>query len=80
MRSDPADYELIAPGNLQAVVSLLADEPGKWLPIAGGTDVMVLYAAGKLPARKLISIWNLPELQGIEILPDEIRIGAGCTY
>src|SRR5205807_5212394 len=80
MRSDPADFELIAPGTLQAVVSRLADEPGKWLPIAGGTDVMVLYAAGKLPARKLISIWNLPELQGIEILPDEIRIGAGCTY
>src|SRR6202011_547834 len=80
MRSDPADYELIAPGNLQAVVSLLADEPGKWLPIAGGTDVMVLYAAGKLPARKLVSIWNLPELRGIETSPEEIRIGAGCTY
>ena len=80
MRSDPADYELIAPGNLEAVVSLLADEPGKWLPIAGGTDVMVLYAAGKLPARKLVSIWNLPELRGIEISPEEIRIGAGCTY
>src|SRR5712664_2936278 len=80
MRSDPADYELIAPGNLQTVVSLLADEPGKWLPIAGGTDVMVQYAAGKLPARKLVSIWNLPELRGIEISKEEIRIGAGCTY
>jgi len=80
MRSDPADYELIAPGTLQAVVALLADEPGKWLPIAGGTDLMVLYAAGKLPARKLVSIWNLAELRGIEVLPDEIRIGAGCTY
>src|SRR4030088_2075140 len=80
MRSDPADFELIAPGTLRAVVSLLADEPGHWLPIAGGTDVMVQYAAGKLPARKLISIWNLPELRGIEILPGEIRIGAGCTY
>ena len=80
MRSDPADYELIAPGSLQAVVSLLADEPGKWLPIAGGTDVMVLYAAGKLPARKLVSIWNLPELRGIGISPEELRIGAGCTY
>jgi len=80
MRSDPADYELIAPGSLQAVVSVLADEPGKWLPIAGGTDVMVQYAAGRLPARKLISIWNLPELRAIEILPEEIRIGAGCSY
>src|SRR6195256_4509052 len=80
MRSDPAEYELIAPNTLPLILSLLADEPGQWLPIAGGTDVMVQYAAGKLPARKLISIWNLTELQGIEILPDEIRIGAGCTY
>jgi CO/xanthine dehydrogenase FAD-binding subunit len=80
MRSDPADYQLLAPGKLQAVISLLADEPGQWLPIAGGTDVMVQFAAGKLPARKLLSIWNLPELQGIEISPDQITIGAGCTY
>jgi CO/xanthine dehydrogenase FAD-binding subunit len=80
MRADPADYKLIAPGTLRAVVSLLADEPGKWLPIAGGTDVMVQYAAGKLAARNLVSIWNLPDLRGIEILPDEVRIGAGCTY
>jgi CO/xanthine dehydrogenase FAD-binding subunit len=80
MRSDPADYELIAPGKLQSVISLLADEPGKWLPIAGGTDVMVQYAAGKLAARKLVSIWNLPELRVIESSPGEIKIGAGCTY
>jgi CO/xanthine dehydrogenase FAD-binding subunit len=80
MRSDPSDYDLIAPRNLQAVVQLLADEPGNWLPIAGGTDVMVQYAAGKLSARKLVSIWNLPELRSIEISPDEITIGAACTY
>jgi CO/xanthine dehydrogenase FAD-binding subunit len=80
MRSDPADYQLVAPGSLQAVVSLLAEEPGAWMPIAGGTDVMVQYAAGKLPARKLVSIWNLPELRRIEVLSDEIQIGAGCTY
>lgn len=80
MRSNPSDYEMVAPGSLQAIVSLLAQEPGAWLPIAGGTDVMVLYAAGKLPARKLVSIWNLPELRRIEVAPDEIRIGAACTY
>jgi CO/xanthine dehydrogenase FAD-binding subunit len=80
MRSNPADYQLVTPASLQAVVSLLAAEPGAWLPIAGGTDLMVQYAAGKLPARKLVSIWNLSELRRIEVLPDEIRIGAGCTY
>jgi CO/xanthine dehydrogenase FAD-binding subunit len=80
MRSNPAEYQLVAPATLQAVVELLAAEPGGWLPIAGGTDVMVQYSAGKLPARRLVSIWNLPELRGIAVLPDEIRIGAGCTY
>jgi CO/xanthine dehydrogenase FAD-binding subunit len=80
MRSDPADYQLEAPGSLRAAVFRLAEEPGAWLPIAGGTDVMVQYSAGKLSARKLLSIWNLPELRRIEVLPDEIRIGAGCTY
>ncbi len=80
MRSDPADYQLVAPGTLQAVVELLAAEPGAWLPIAGGTDVMVQYAAGKLPTRRLVSIWNLSELRRIEVLSSEIQIGAGCTY
>jgi len=80
MRAQPAEYELVAPGSLPAVLALLAAAPGRWLPIAGGTDVMVQYSAGKLPARKLVSIWNLPELRRIENLADEIQIGAGCTY
>jgi OHCU decarboxylase len=80
MRSNPSDYEMLAPGSLHAIVSLLANEPGAWIPVAGGTDVMVLYAAGKLAARKLVSIWNLPELRRIEANPDEICIGAACTY
>jgi len=80
MRSDPQEYQLAMPGTLEGVVSLLASQPNIWMPLAGGTDLMVLYAAGKLSARKLVSIWNLPELRGFEVLPDEIRIGAGCTY
>jgi len=80
MRSNPSDYEMVAPGSLHAIVSLMAKEPGVWVPIAGGTDVMVQYAAGKLPARKLVSVWNIPELRRIEVAAGEIRIGAGCTY
>jgi CO/xanthine dehydrogenase FAD-binding subunit len=80
LRADPADYELAAPGTLEKVLALYADEPGSWLPIAGGTDVMVLYAAGKLPARKLVNIGDLRELRRIEVTFSEARIGAGCTY
>jgi len=80
VRAYPAEFELVAPHTLPDVLSLLAREPGGWLPIAGGTDVMVQYSAGKLPARKLVSIWNLPELRRIEGAADEIQMGAGCTY
>jgi len=80
MRADPGHYELVAPRNLQSVLALMDREPGTWTPIAGGTDLMVLYAAGKLPARKLVSIWNLPELRQIEVFPEELRVGASCTY
>ena len=80
MRADPREYELAAPGDLRSVLALMERDPGAWTPIAGGTDLMVLYSAGKLAARKLVSIWNLPELRGIEVSSNEIRIGAGCTY
>jgi CO/xanthine dehydrogenase FAD-binding subunit len=80
MRANPAEHQLIAPGTLQEVVVLLANEPGNWTPIAGGTDLMVQYAAGKLAAGKLVSIAALRELRLIEVTATEIRIGAGCTY
>jgi OHCU decarboxylase len=80
MRSDPAEYELVAPSNLQGVLSLMTSEPDRWMPIAGGTDLMVQFAAGVLHARKLVSIARLPELLRIEVLPQEIQIGAAATY
>jgi CO/xanthine dehydrogenase FAD-binding subunit len=79
MRSYPADYELIAPGSLDAVLRLLSDEPGRWTPIAGGTEIMVLFGAGKLSTRKLVSI-SLPELRGIVEDEDWIAIGSGCSF
>src|SRR5271156_908425 len=80
MRSRPSEYELVAPGQLSAVLDLLAKEPGVWMPIAGGTELMVQYGAGRLPARKLVSLWGLPELRQVESSAQEVLIGAGCTY
>jgi CO/xanthine dehydrogenase FAD-binding subunit len=70
----------VAPGSLTAVLALLASEPGSWMPIAGGTELMVQYGAGKLGARKLVSLWGLPELRSIESSEHNVLIGAGCTY
>ena len=36
----------------------------------------VIALRRRLAARRLVSIWNLPELLGIEVLPDEVRVGA----
>jgi CO/xanthine dehydrogenase FAD-binding subunit len=80
MRSHPSEYELVAPGKLSAVLDLLGKEPGVWTPIAGGTELMVQYGAGRLPARKLVSLWGLPELRRIASSAQEVLIGAGCTY
>jgi CO/xanthine dehydrogenase FAD-binding subunit len=80
MRARPSEYELVAPGKLDAVLALLSSSPGEWMPIAGGTELMVQYGAGRLAAHKLVSLWGLPELRRIESTAQEMLIGAGCTY
>ena len=80
MRANPSEYDLVSPGSLDAVLTLLASEPGQWTPIAGGTELMVQYGAGRLRPRKLVNIFGLPELATITETPGSIRIGAGITY
>jgi len=80
MRSYVPDYELQEPRNLAAALDLLAREPGEWKPFAGGTDLMVLLEAGKLPHRKFLSIWKLPELRGIAVTPAHVTLNALTTY
>ncbi|MDT5122577.1 MAG: hypothetical protein QOC96_2059 [Acidobacteriota bacterium] len=58
----------------------LADERGAWKPFAGGTDLMVLFEAGKLLHKKFVNIWNLPELRGIEVTTEHVTLGALTTY
>ena len=77
MRSYVPAYELIAPRNLDHALSLLGEE---WKPFAGGTDLMVLFEAGKLPHKKFVSIWGLDELKGIEVTPEHVTLGALTTY
>jgi CO/xanthine dehydrogenase FAD-binding subunit len=80
MRAYVPAYQLITPNSLEEVLALLSREPGVWKPFAGGTDLMVLLEAGKLPHRQYVNIWNLTELRGIEVLSDHLSIGALTTY
>src|SRR5262252_9406948 len=80
VRSFVPGYELRAPENLSAALALLEREPGTWQPLAGGTDLMVLFESGKLTHRKFLSIRHLRELQGIEVSLAQVTLGALTTY
>ncbi|MEI9969299.1 MAG: FAD binding domain-containing protein [Terracidiphilus sp.] len=80
MRGNSATHDLVAPGELGAVLELLANEPGVWTPIAGGTELMVAFAAGRLTAPKLVNLWGIPDLRAIEVTPQSVVIGAAATF
>ncbi len=80
MKSYVPGYEMEASPDLSATLARLAREAEVWKPFAGGTDLMVLLEAGKLPHRKFVSIWKLQELRGIEETQDYITLGALTTY
>ncbi len=77
MRAYVPEYDLVAPVGLHDVLKLVADQAR---PIAGGTDLMVLFEAGKLHYRKLVSLWRIPELRGITTSEGYVTLGALTTY
>ena len=80
MRAFIPNYQLTTPSSLADALALLNGEPGVWKPFAGGTDLMVLLEAGKLPHRNYINIWGLKELRGIEVTDSHVTLGALTTY
>jgi CO/xanthine dehydrogenase FAD-binding subunit len=80
MRAYVPAYQLISPASLGEALDALARDNGAWKPFAGGTDLMVLLEAGKLPHRNYVNIWNLKELRGIEVNDHFVTLGALTTY
>src|ERR1051325_7042924 len=80
MRAYVPSYQLNSPADLGSALDTLAREPGVWRPFAGGTDLMVLLEAGKLPHRNYLNIWNLKELRGIEVTDEHVTLGGLTTY
>jgi len=80
MRAFIPEYQLTTPASLTDVLTLLNQQPGVWKPFAGGTDLMVLLEAGKLPHRNYVNLWGLNELRGIETTETHVTLGALTTY
>lgn len=76
MRAFVPQYDMVTARTLDGALDLLPE----WQPFAGGTDLMVLFEAGKLARKKFVNIWRLPELKGIVCAPDYVTLGALTTY
>ncbi|MBI4403225.1 MAG: xanthine dehydrogenase family protein subunit M [Deltaproteobacteria bacterium] len=72
------DFEVYTPRSLREALALLNQNNHK--PLAGGTDLMVLLAAGNLPAGSYLNVNGLEELGGMEVGKDKVRLGALTTY
>jgi carbon-monoxide dehydrogenase medium subunit len=64
-----------APQTLAEAVRLMNDDPGA-APLAGGTDLLIQYRAGVKAPTTFIDIKRIPELMGIAIDRDGLRLGA----
>lgn len=77
MRGNVPAYALEVPGSLGEALALVE---GGAIPFAGGTDLMVVLEAGRLPVGRYVSVLGLPELAGVEVDDDAIVCGANTTY
>ncbi len=81
MQAFVPEYHVKSPQNLSEALKLLSSVGVEtWKPIAGGTDLMVLFEAGKLPEGRYLNILGLKELKGITVTPNEIQVGALASY
>ena|GEM_PF-5094852 len=55
MRAFVPGYELYSPKTLAEALERMAAQAGVWRPFAGGTDLMVLFGAGKLDCCRFLS-------------------------
>jgi CO/xanthine dehydrogenase FAD-binding subunit len=80
MRAYLPSYELRRVRSLDEALRILAHPPGVWRPFAGGTDLMVLLAAGTLKQQQFVNVWGIGELRTIDVTDDGVRLGALTTF
>lgn len=66
--------------SVKDAIDALVKDPNAQI-ISGGTDVLIRVREGKDAGRSLVSIHNMEEIKGVELLENgDIRIGAGTAF
>lgn len=73
-------FDYVAPGSVEKAVALLSKYGRDALPIAGGTYLLERMKQSLLQPRVLVDVAKIPELQGIELVDEGLRIGATVTH
>ena len=72
-------YRFSVPRSVEDALAILSSDPAAQ-PFAGGTDLMVLLEAGRLPDAHYVNLWGLPGLRRIQEQDDRLVLGALTTY
>jgi CO/xanthine dehydrogenase FAD-binding subunit len=66
--------------SVREAVALLKAPETRALPLAGGTDLLVLMRRGGAWFDRLVDVSGIPELRGITESADAVRVGAAVTF
>ncbi len=80
MRGYLPDCDIRVPATLTEALGILSAEPGVWTPFAGGTDLMVVYNAGRLKATRFLDLSRLGELRGIQEEGASLAFGSLTSF
>ena len=80
MRGFVPDCAVQVPVTLDDALGILTTEPGLWQPLAGGTDLMVLFNGGRLNGGRFLDLSRLEALRGITEDETSLYFGALTTF
>jgi CO/xanthine dehydrogenase FAD-binding subunit len=72
-------FRYAAPGSIEELLGLLADQRGKVKLLAGGTDLIVQMRTGVVTPELVIDVKQVPELNSLSVSDKGLTIGAAVS-
>jgi CO/xanthine dehydrogenase FAD-binding subunit len=82
MRAALSKLDVVRPRDLAQALQLLHGSlrGGRLVPLAGGTDLLVLLNSGVVPGKRFLDLWGLRGLRGVRERDGGLEIGALTTF